>query len=122
MLWETVDRPVKCSTLNLLQFFVQKWELQFRAYFHSPVWYTVPFLQIESLRSKNRALEIQDGQANERWQKKVDELQAVTRVIFGELLQNTVYLLLLRYGILRIFKRIMFREFFDKIVEKWHFS
>ncbi|PAV75689.1 hypothetical protein WR25_15181 isoform A [Diploscapter pachys] len=40
--------------------------------------------EIESLRSKNRALEIQDGQANERWQKKVDELQAVTRALEAE--------------------------------------
>lgn len=37
--------------------------------------------EIESWRSKCRALEIQDGQANERWQKKVDELQQVVQAL-----------------------------------------
>ncbi|KAF8357857.1 golg-4, partial [Pristionchus pacificus] len=32
--------------------------------------------EIDVLRSKCRTLEVQDGQANERWQKKVDELKA----------------------------------------------
>ncbi|KAK6058812.1 hypothetical protein COOONC_03612, partial [Cooperia oncophora] len=37
--------------------------------------------EIESWRSKCRALEVQDGQANERWQKKVDELQQVIQAL-----------------------------------------
>ncbi|KAK5973452.1 GRIP domain-containing protein [Trichostrongylus colubriformis] len=37
--------------------------------------------EIESWRSKCRVLEIQDGQANERWQKKVDELQQVIQAL-----------------------------------------
>ncbi|KAJ1360960.1 hypothetical protein KIN20_020096 [Parelaphostrongylus tenuis] len=37
--------------------------------------------EIESWRSKCRTLEIQDGQANERWQKKVDELVQVVQAL-----------------------------------------
>ncbi|XGW16164.1 hypothetical protein V3C99_001537 [Haemonchus contortus] len=37
--------------------------------------------EIESWRSKCHALELQDGQANERWQKKVDELQKVIQAL-----------------------------------------
>ncbi|KAK6028043.1 hypothetical protein OSTOST_05921, partial [Ostertagia ostertagi] len=40
--------------------------------------------EIESWRSKCRTLEVQDGQANERWQKKVDELQQVIQALEAE--------------------------------------
>ncbi|VDL72288.1 unnamed protein product [Nippostrongylus brasiliensis] len=40
--------------------------------------------EIESWRSKCRVLEIQDGQANERWQKKVDDLQLVVEALEAE--------------------------------------
>lgn len=40
--------------------------------------------EIESLRNKCRELEIQDGQANERWQKKVDELQSIVKALETE--------------------------------------
>ncbi|EPB72115.1 hypothetical protein ANCCEY_08794 [Ancylostoma ceylanicum] len=37
--------------------------------------------KIESWRSKCHALEFQDGQANERWQRKVDELQQIVQAL-----------------------------------------
>ncbi|WKY02166.1 hypothetical protein Q1695_015857 [Nippostrongylus brasiliensis] len=40
--------------------------------------------EIELWRSKCRVLEIQDGQANERWQKKVDDLQLVVEALEAE--------------------------------------
>ncbi|CAI4228889.1 unnamed protein product [Auanema sp. JU1783] len=40
--------------------------------------------EIESWRAKCRTLEIQDGHANERWQKKVDELQVVVKALEAE--------------------------------------
>ncbi|KAK6744703.1 hypothetical protein RB195_011427 [Necator americanus] len=40
--------------------------------------------ELESWRSKCHTLEFQDGQANERWQKKVDELQQIIQAVRDE--------------------------------------
>ncbi|PIO52511.1 hypothetical protein TELCIR_26183, partial [Teladorsagia circumcincta] len=44
--------------------------------------------EIESWRSKCRTLEVQDGQANERWQKKVDELQQALEAEKGDMIEK----------------------------------